>query len=370
MSGERQLRLGGEPDAQDGRLVGAELVPFHAARPLERHARDADLAASPFGRARAALGCGRLLLREQGRVVAQGVVGLSVEGDLAAVEQHRAVAHSLDGGRGVRDEDGRPAFPLERHDPVHALALERLVADREDLVEQQDVGVEVHGEREPEAHVHPRRVRAHGQVDEALELGELDDVVERVADLRALHPVDRAAQEDVLPPREVGVEPGAELEQGSDRAADRDPPARGLEDAREQPEERRLARAVPADDAERLPGLDLERDVAERPDLRRPLVAAAHDRLLQRDVPRRVDEEPSADVLDRDRAGLHADERTESACQSRLRARPRAGRPGGRKPTPRARATRGRLRRSRARRPPPAPPRRRSDRGSPPRSGP
>ena len=241
---------------------------------------------------------------------------LPVEDDLAVAKEHGAVAHPLDGRRGVRDEHRRAARPLEREHPVDALALERLVADREDLVEEQDVRVHVRRDREPEAHVHPGRVRAHGQVDEALELGELDDVVEGLADLRALHPVDRAAQEDVLASREVRVEAGAELEQRADRACDREPPARRLEDAREQAQEGRLAGAVPADDADGLPGLDLERDVAQRPDLRRLDLVPAHDRLLQRDVPRRVDAEAPADVLGSDRAWFHAGERTRKRRRS------------------------------------------------------
>ena len=97
-----------------------------------------------------------------------------------------------------------------------------LVADREDLVEQQDVGLEVRRDREAEPHVHPRRVRAHRQVDEVLELGERDDLVQLLAHVRAREAVDRAVQEDVLAAGEVGVEAGAELEQRADAAADVD----------------------------------------------------------------------------------------------------------------------------------------------------
>ena len=61
---------------------------------------------------------------------------------------------------------------------VEALALERLVADREHLVDEQHVGIDVDGDCEAEAHVHARRVVLHLLVDEPLELGELDDVVE------------------------------------------------------------------------------------------------------------------------------------------------------------------------------------------------
>ena len=70
---------------------------------------------------------------------------------------------------------------LER---VVALLLERGVPDGEDLVDQQDVGLDVdhHGERKP--HLHPRRVVLELEVLEVLELGELDDGVVSLARLR------------------------------------------------------------------------------------------------------------------------------------------------------------------------------------------
>ena len=121
-----------------------------------------------------------------------------VELEPALAEEHGALAQALDLSRVVRDEDDRAATLLELEDLAEALALEGLVADGEDLVEQEDVGVEVRGDREAEPHVHPRGVGAHRPVDRLLELGEGDDLVEALADLRPLEPVDGAVQEDVL----------------------------------------------------------------------------------------------------------------------------------------------------------------------------
>ena len=88
----------------------------------------------------------------------------------------------------MRDEDDRAAALLELEDLAEALALERLVADGEHLVEQQHVGLDVRRDREAEPHVHPRRVRPHRQVDELLEPGERDDLVQLLADGRAASP--------------------------------------------------------------------------------------------------------------------------------------------------------------------------------------
>ena len=100
------------------------------------------------------------------------------------VEHDRPVTHVADRVEAVRDEDDRAALGLERADPVEALALERLVADGEHLVDEKDLRVDVdgHGEREPD--VLAGRVELHLGVDLLRDLGEVDDVVEVAVGLR------------------------------------------------------------------------------------------------------------------------------------------------------------------------------------------
>ena len=81
------------------------------------------------------------------------------------------------------------------------------------------VGFDVHGHREPEPHEHARRVELHLVVHEVLELGERDDVVVDAVGVLARQAQERGVQVDVLATGELGVEPGAQLEQR------RDPPA-------------------------------------------------------------------------------------------------------------------------------------------------
>ncbi len=85
-----------------------------------------------------------------------------------------------------------------------------------------------------------------------LELGERDDLVEALPDVRAAQPLDRPVQEDVLAPREVEVEAGAELEERADAPPCPDRARGRLDDPGNQPKQRRLARAVPADEADGL----------------------------------------------------------------------------------------------------------------------
>ena len=137
---------------------------------------------------------------------------------------------------------------------LHALLLELRVADREHLVDQQDVGVDVDRHREAEAHVHARRVVLHRLVDELLEPGEVDDLVEPRVDLPLATAEDRAVQVDVLAAGQLGVEARPQLEQrrdlsrrsGSSRCPGRRMRAMHLSSVR-------LARAVLADQAEGRP---------------------------------------------------------------------------------------------------------------------
>ena len=207
---------------------------------------------------------------------------LAVEDQPAVVEDERPVADLAGGLGGVGDEHDRAALGLELLDPAQAFHLERLVADGEDFVDEEDVGVEVDGHGEAEAHVHPRRVVLDRFVDELGELGELDDVVEDPVDLLAAHAVEGGVDVDVLPAGQVGVEAGAELQQRRESAADADLAGGRGEDAGDALEQRRLARAVVAEDAERLALLDRDVDPVERLEL---LVVAApepDEPLLQR----------------------------------------------------------------------------------------
>jgi len=202
--------------------------------------------------------------REELAVPGDGVAGRTVEDQSPAVEQQRALAEVLQGHEVVADvEDGPPLVAGHRLHLRHALALEPGVAHRQDLVDDQDVGVEVGGHREREPHPHPVAVALHRCVEEAVDLGERDDLVEAAGHLGGTHPEDRAAEVDVLEPGELGVEPGADLEEGADAPDQVDVPVAGRGDPTEDLEQRALARAVAADDAHRFTALHVEPDVVE-----------------------------------------------------------------------------------------------------------
>jgi hypothetical protein len=80
-------------------------------------------------------------------------------------------------------------------------------------------------------------------------------------------------------------------------------PGRGREDPREQLQQRGLARAVGADDSERLARPDVEVDVAQSPDLPRPRQLAPEQGRLQRAILREADQKSASDPAAVDLAG-------------------------------------------------------------------
>ena len=245
----------------------------------------------------------------------------------------RSQMRSID-GRVVGDEHERRAGRHPLGDQREALALERLVADGEDLVDQQHVGVEVGDDREAEPQEHARAVGLDRHVDEVAELGEVDDRVDPLLDLLAREAVQRAVQQDVLAAGEVLAEAGAELEQRRDPAAALGPARVERHDAGEAAQRRGLAGAVAAHDAHRLarraPAATRRRSAWTRCARRWP---RGHEQLLERARPL---------VGERERARGAARARSRRAPgrgAHRTTARSRSMR---RKASGRARARRGR----------------------------
>ena len=124
-------------------------------------------------------------------------------------------------------EDDGASVAAELVDLLRAPTLEALVADRQHLVDQHHLRLDVGRDGEAEADEHARRVVLDRRVDELLEPGELDDLVEAARDLALGEPEDRAVQEDVLAAAQLRVEAGAELEERRDTTAHVTPPRSG-----------------------------------------------------------------------------------------------------------------------------------------------
>jgi hypothetical protein len=97
--------------------------------------------------------------------------------------------------------------------------------------------------------------------DEVADVGEGGDFIEAPGHLRAGQAIDRAIEKNVLAAGELGVEAGAELEEGGDAAVDLERAGGDGERAGDELEQGGFAGAVATDDAGGLAAADFERDV-------------------------------------------------------------------------------------------------------------
>ena len=129
------------------------------------------------------------------------------------LQQDRALAERTQGVEVVADEQQGGAARQDLLDARHRLGLERGIADRQCLVDDQDVGVDVHLHRERQAQCHAGAVGLDRLVDVVADVGEGDDVIEQGVDARRGQAQDRAVDVDVLAPGQFRVEAGTQLKQ-------------------------------------------------------------------------------------------------------------------------------------------------------------
>ena len=96
---------------------------------------------------------------------------------------------------------------------VEALLLKRGVPNREHLVDQQDLGIDLDRHRESEPDLHAGRVVLQLELAELLELGEFDHAVVALARLLRRESHHDAVQDHVVAGGQLHVEADAQLDQ-------------------------------------------------------------------------------------------------------------------------------------------------------------
>ena len=124
------------------------------------------------------------------------------------------------------------------------------------------------GDGKGQAHVHPRGVALDRRVQEFLDLGEGDDLVEFAVDLDLPHAQDGAVEIDILPARKLRMKARPHLKQRGDSSPQPDGALGRLCDPAEDLEQGRFARTIPADEPDDLPPLDVKRDIPQGPECR------------------------------------------------------------------------------------------------------
>src|SRR4029077_3608094 len=212
-----------------GRLARLEHDALGAVRSEDARARDLDLLRAPARADLAARGALALFLLADLLVIrVDDVVRGAFRPDDSLVKPDRALAETRDRTEVVRHEHDRLLRRTELADLGEALVLEVLVADREHLVDEEDVRLEMHRDREAEAHVHAVRIGLHGRVEEAADVGELLDRGHGPVHVLPREPEEGAVEVGVLSTAEIRVESRADLEERGDASVHVERATRGL----------------------------------------------------------------------------------------------------------------------------------------------
>ena len=280
---------GREPD-RDGLPAGVEL-PAPGAEAA--HHLDQPRAVGRIGRGRLDRGLADLGLERGG-----GALG----DDLAAIDDPDAIGEAVGllevlGG----EEDGHALVVREPLDLLPERGPALRVEPGGGLVEKEDPRAMHERQREVEAPPHAARVAADAAIRRLGQPDALDQLVAAAATLRLRHPVKGGLKPHVLARRQMRIERRL-LQRRPDRLADlapllgdvepahRRPSVGGRQQGRQHQHRRRLARAVGAEEAVDLAGVDVQVDAVDRA---RPLLELLDEA---------VDPDRSVIAHDRDRS--------------------------------------------------------------------
>ena len=96
------------------------------------------------------------------------------------------------------------------------------IANSQDFVDDQNLGLQMGGNGKPQAYHHTRGIALDGCVDIFRNTSEINDLIKFASDLRFGHSHDRAIHEDILTTRHFRVEACADLKQRRDATFDLD----------------------------------------------------------------------------------------------------------------------------------------------------
>ena len=198
--------------------------------------------------------------------MADDVVRVTALDDPAALNQDGAGAQFLERSHIVADKEDGAAFAGDVAHFAEAFFLERGVAYGENFVHEENFGLQVRGDGEGQAHLHAAAVMLERGFEESLDFGEGHDFVELAVDFGFAHAENGAAHVDVFAAGELGVKAGADFEQAADASVNFGVAFGGAGDAGQDLQQRALARAVAADEADDFALADFEIDVLQRPD--------------------------------------------------------------------------------------------------------
>ena len=162
------------------------------------------------------------------------------------------------------EQQGGPRF-LELADAFEAFVLEVGIANRQGLIDDEDVGTQRRGDAEGQTHLHAAGVHADGLIDVVADFGKGFNLGHE-----AVHVLRRISQQlaghhGILATSEIRMEAHAQFEQGSHPAVNAHRAGGGLYGAGDELEQGALSCPVDPDDADGFTRGYCERDIVQHP---------------------------------------------------------------------------------------------------------
>src|SRR5438309_9216622 len=180
----------------------------------------------------------------------------AIHDHLSGINPDATRAQILNGGHVVRNKKDCPAAATEPIHGVEAFALEARVADGQNLVDYENIGIKVRGHGKPQAQAHPGRVALDRCIQELCYAGKFHHRVHLGSNLAVFHAQYGAVQINVLASGEFFVKAGAHFEKRGDAARHVNFAGSGIGDFGQHFEKRAFSGAIAPDDAHDFPGID------------------------------------------------------------------------------------------------------------------
>ena len=156
----------------------------------------------------------------------------------------------------MRNKKDCPAAATEPIHGVEAFALKARVAYSQNLINDEDIGIEMGGHGKAQAQAHAGRVALDRCIQELCHAGKFNHRVQLGGDLAVFHAQYGAVQIDVLTASEFFMKARAHFEKRSDAARHVDFTGSGIGDFGQHFEKRALSGAIAPDDAHDFPGIN------------------------------------------------------------------------------------------------------------------
>jgi hypothetical protein len=185
--------------------------------------------------------------------------------DHAVLQPETPFAERLHVARFVGDEeDGRAVRPQVVYLP-HATLAERNIAYGKGLVHDENLRIDMRGDREGEAQHHAGRIGFDRLTDEGPDACEAFDVAEASIDFFPRQAQQRGVEVDIIAAREFGREARPQFQQRRYSTVDLNRPGRGPQNSCNDLKQSTLPRSVSADNAESFAACNRKADLAQSP---------------------------------------------------------------------------------------------------------